>query len=544
MRLTTFYPDEPMQKSAILTLFFFLSFTTSFAFSETSHLSGKNRTAQLSKISPTNVRKLLIFATLYPDTPEAKEALSQAWSILSQKKSSSSPRIPPQFEQIALECIHLVEPDNHRPPPPDLSRTAIEYIHSIGSHLPNRKLQGYTSSSLDEVASLTPKEIDLVKALLLLEEKETTFSCIEASLDLLALEILASIGPHATFSEKVSALNTLLFHEMTFRYPPLSAAHENIAQFSELSSVLSSRKGICLGTSILYLCLAQRLDLPLTIFTPPGHIFLGYTTNAHIRVIETTARGVAFPLDSYLGITLRHVPSQDMKSAVGMVAFNKAGEFLQKNEWQEALDQYRLAKKFDNSESVLKMMALCELLLGNKTSSQRQAKELLKNLPEYSLEHDILLIDLSQGTLSPKVAQAFMKDSSNKKENLPERIKTFEHLLKESPKSQIVALHLANLWNEYGKTKEAIPLVESVAIGENTPLSIHYYLSHLYFERCDLVQARLHANKALEKAKKGGLVPKPLGELIRALQEESPDCADPSLLIYKQVHDSNHIRSS
>jgi len=495
-----------------------------FAFSTPLSIEEKNREAQFSKIPSNHFRKLIMFAALYPNTKQADEALQQAWSLLSTEKSSALHAIPPHFEEIALSCIHLVEPQAICPPSPELSQATTEYINAIGADLPNRKLRGYRAKSLDEVASLEPKEVDLARALLLVEGKESgTLSSIEAALDLLALEIIARIGPNASHQMKISALNTLLFHEMTFRYPPLSEGKAKPSQFSELSSVLSSRRGICLGTSILYLSLAQRLDLLLTVFVPPGHIFLGYEEENYTRVIETTARGIAPPLDSYLGLTLRKVPTQNMLATVGMVAFNRAAEHLHKKEWQKALEQYLLVKKFDKSNSTLTMIALCELLLGNKKRAGELSRELLKHPPDYQLEQDFLLFDLARGTLSPKAAQELIVHTSPKREELPERIEQFEKLVRENPKSAILSLHLASLWTEYGKTKEAIPLIESVALFDESPPSLHYDLSYLYYERFDLAKAHYHAQKALLKAQKNGVVPKPILQLILKIQQESPD---------------------
>jgi len=484
----------------------------------------KNREVQLSKIPHNHFRKLIMFAALYPETAEANEALQRAWSLLSGETSSASHVIAPNFEDIALGCIHLVEPQAICPPSPSLSKATIEYIDSIATKLPNRKLRGYTARTPEEVASLDPNEVDLARALLLLDGKESnSLSSIEASLDLLALEILARIGPKASPETKISAINTLLFHEMAFRYPPLSEGKEKAGQFSELSSVLSSRRGICLGTSILYLSLAQRLDLPLTIYVPPGHIFLGYEDGDHTRVIETTARGVAPPLESYLTLSLRKVPTQHMLAAVGTVAFNRAGEFLRKKEWEKALEQYRIVQKFDQSNSTLGMTSLCELLLGNTKRSQQLAQKLLNSPEEHQVEQDMLFLDLSRGFLSQKAAEEWIGTLSPKKEELPEKINQLKQLVEENPKSHSLPLYLADLWIEYGKSKEAIPLIEPIAMLNESPPSVHYQLSLLYYERADLVQASFHAKKALEKAKKSGMVPKPIRQLILKLQEESPD---------------------
>jgi predicted Zn-dependent protease len=169
------------------------------------------------------------------------------------------------------------------------------------------------------------------------------------------------------------------------------------------------------------------------------------------------------------------------------------------------------------------MIALSELLLGNKKRAEQLSKELLKHTPEHQLEQDFLLLDLAKGRLSPEAAQELIVNTAPKREELPERIEQFEKLVQENPKSAILTLHLASLWTEYGKIKEAIPLIESVALFDETPPSLHYDLASLYYERFDLAKAHYHAQKALLKAKKNGLVPKPILQLILKIQKESPD---------------------
>lgn len=94
----------------------------------------------------------------------------------------------------------------------------------------------------------------------------------EALIDLMALQILARLPKQASAEEKIIAINTFIFDEMGFRFPPHSLYAKDIDLYTFLPSVLDSRRGVCLGVSILYLCLAQRLELPLEMITPPGPV--------------------------------------------------------------------------------------------------------------------------------------------------------------------------------------------------------------------------------------------------------------------------------
>src|SRR5665647_1570782 len=105
----------------------------------------------------------------------------------------------------------------------------------------------------------------------------------------MALQILARLPPKASPQQKILKINELIFDEMRFRFPPHSLYAKDIDVYTFLPSVLDSHRGVCLGVSILYLCIAQRLDLNLEMITPPGHIYVRYRTTDQTINIETTA---------------------------------------------------------------------------------------------------------------------------------------------------------------------------------------------------------------------------------------------------------------
>ena len=127
---------------------------------------------------------------------------------------------------------------------------------------------------------------------------------------------LARLPIHATDEEKIRAISHFIFHEKRFRFPPHSLYAKDIDTYTFLSSVLDSRLGVCLGVSILYLSIAERLDLPLEIITPPGHIYIRYRKGEEIQNIETTARGIHLPNRAYLGINTRKLQERNKKQVI------------------------------------------------------------------------------------------------------------------------------------------------------------------------------------------------------------------------------------
>src|SRR6202044_1243325 len=123
---------------------------------------------------------------------------------------------------------------------------------------------------------------------------------------------------NATPQQKIDAINSFIFEEMGFRFPPHSRYAKDIDIYTFLPSVLDSRRGVCLGVSILYLCLAQRLGLNLEMITPPGHIYIRYHEGENIINIETTCRGIHMDSEDYLGINTRCLQMRNIKEVIGL----------------------------------------------------------------------------------------------------------------------------------------------------------------------------------------------------------------------------------
>jgi len=89
--------------------------------------------------------------------------------------------------------------------------------------------------------------------------------------------------------------------------------------FSKLTTVLDSKKGVCLGVSVLYLCLAQRLDLPLELSFHLVIFFVRHVTQESEINIETTARGINYPSENYLDVNTKLLKKADLKEVIGFI---------------------------------------------------------------------------------------------------------------------------------------------------------------------------------------------------------------------------------
>ncbi|MBS0655915.1 MAG: hypothetical protein JSR46_09070, partial [Verrucomicrobia bacterium] len=364
------------------------------------------RQALYQSLDPTSISQHLAFCELYGDTDEGRLALQHAWKLLSSHSELANNNLPPlSFPHNINSFISLINPSTHTSENLEISAETLSCIEQISKHLPNRKYKGYSAKTIEEVLALPSEEIDLSRAILLSQLPQTPEACHKmrsylATLDLMALQILARLPKEASADEKVRALNSLIFYEMGFRFPLHSAYSNQIDHFTFLPAVLESRKGVCLGVSTLVLCLAQRLDLPLEIITPPGHIYIRAQVNGTERNIETTLRGVHIHSDEYLGINTKKLHIRTLKEVIGMAHFNQASVWLAQSEWQKAADAYKEALRFTPEDRLTKMLYGCSLLLSDR---DQEAKVLLKQaqtIPQpFSISPDILVDDILLGNV-------------------------------------------------------------------------------------------------------------------------------------------------
>lgn len=286
-----------------------------------SPIYGASKTRTLyNSLDPKSISQHLAFYQLYPDSHEGKEALKQAWVLLSQQSGTTNYQQQPlTIPAINIDSIISLINKGSSADTPILSDSEYRMIQNLGNRLHNRTLKGFHATSEQEVLTLLPEEIDLARALFLSQFESTDDPLkeshrYEAVMDLMALQILTKTPLTATDQQKIHAINDFIFFDLGFRFPPHSLHVKDIDLYTFLPSVIDSRRGVCLGVSILYLCLAQRIGLPLEIITPPGHIYIRHRDGNKITNIETTARGIHIDCEEYLGLDTRSLQQRNMKS--------------------------------------------------------------------------------------------------------------------------------------------------------------------------------------------------------------------------------------
>lgn len=506
----------------IYKLFFLLSSTLCLLAAPSSRLD-----SLYLSLDPLSISQNLAFYELYPNTKEGNLALERAWHLLCQGGPiSSSPLILPKLDLQAIVSLITKQPLE---PAISLSSEQLTILNKISSSLHNRSLKGSKVWTEEEILSLPPEQIDLGRALLIyqFEEEEDPKAKIldyEASLDLMALQIRARLPQNASHLDKISHINKFIFQEMGFRYPPHSLDVKHIDLYTFLPSVIDSRQGVCLGVSVLYLCLAQRLDLPLEIITPPGHIYLRYPIEEGHLNIETTARGINLPSETYLGVGTKSLPLRNIKETIGLVFCNQASLYLRKQEFATTVKLYEKACLYVPDEPLFRLfLGMSYLFCGKK----KEGKEILSSIRSLHLSHSVSKETLPSDYLDGKVDIDSMKllfiSVDENHASLLEKEKALQKAIRKYPKFRAGILQLATTQLQLGKTSEALKLLHSYHAIDPTDATIEYYLSILSLQRLNYPQAWEFLKNAQSLTAAANHYPKALSSLEKELRVIYPD---------------------
>ena len=488
--------------------------------------AGETRSLQsiYTSLDPTSVFQHFAFYELYPDTPLGKESLQHGWHLL-----SATPK-----EQIlpSIDIRPLIEFVNRMPNTcnaPTLNEKQLQVIEEISQRLENRKLKGFGIWNMEELLALPSEQIDLARALLLAELEEDSpearikIRSYESEIDLMALQLLARFPSNPTPTQKLRVMNDLLFNEMRFRFPPHAMGIKEIDLYTFLPSVLDSRRGVCLGVSILYLCLAQRLGLHLEAITPPGHIYVRYRdpNTDEITNIETTARGINLPSETYLGIDTRSLQQRTIREVVGLAFMNQAAVSIN----EIAVKLYERARKFlPEDDYLLNMFLGFHYLYVNRIE---EGTALLKKIrgviPDHMISADTVSEDYLEGKTDADGIQAIFMEIDETRNSILKKQKAIQDVLVKYPDFRQGILHLAVTYLQLGREKEAIPHLRRYAELAPEDPTAQYYLSAIHFQRSNFNEAWHFLQKAEQILFRRKHDPRALKNLRKELQRACPE---------------------
>lgn len=481
-----------------------------------------------SSLDPLSVSQHLAFYELYPETKEGKDALKRAWQLL---RGGSLPeeKVVTSLPKVDIQAILSLVTRQSFDPPVKLNGEQLDLIEKISARLHNRKLQGHNIWTKEEVLQLPIEEVDLSRGLLIFQFDEASdpkeeIRQYEASIDLMALQIAARLSSNATHEEKIREINRFIFQEMQFRFPPHSLYANDIDLYTFLPSVLDSRQGVCLGVSILYLSLAQRLDLPLEIITPPGHIYVRYNNGRKITNIETTARGIDLPSEVYLGINTRRLQQRNIKEVIGLAFMNQAAVFWSRQDYAKTIALYEKALPFLSNDPLLKMfMGFNYLFTGKCGEGARLLREIRNITFDEAVSPETIPDDYLSGRIDADGIKAVFLPVDETRESIMKKQKELEQILKKHPQYRAGHLHLATTWLQLGRGSEAKEVLERYHKLDPHNSIVEYYLSVLCIERLDYNHAWTFLNQAESLVQARGHHPKVLQSIREGLRRVNPE---------------------
>jgi tetratricopeptide (TPR) repeat protein len=211
--------------------------------------------------------------------------------------------------------------------------------------------------TIRKISTMPDKEISLSGAVFLISARAALdFDCrkaedtlVEKELDRIAKRILASIGNGgaADPGKTVAAMNRVVFDEEKFVYDPAPGDPYNYL----LDRVLANKRGNCLGLTVVFLSLAERLGVPLSGVYAPSHCFARYEGNGFRINIETGAAGGERKDDWYarkfrIGEGRPYLRTLGKKEMIGVFLKSLGAAYSRQGREEEALRLYREAAAF------------------------------------------------------------------------------------------------------------------------------------------------------------------------------------------------------
>ncbi|MFA6916721.1 MAG: transglutaminase family protein [Parachlamydiales bacterium] len=480
------------------------------------------------KSLPSNsLKELLAFSVLYPETQQGQASIREVLSLLMEPNLISYEQIH-KASAAAPDLIRLSKalPGSFN----SCSEEALEIIENASGHLLNRRLAGYGITELTLAQRMAPDQIDLARALLLAEmgsspETLQHVRCYEAALDWMALQILLQLGPHATHEQMINAINAYLFQVLHYRFPAYRKYAKQIQNYSLLGKVIEARQGVCLGVSLLFACLAQRVGLPLQIITPPGHIFLRYETAQGYRNIETTAGGIHLEDENYLGIELEELPRRTVKETIGLAHLNTGSTYWQNGDYDKALEEYAKAKTYMGDDPLLQCFTGFCLCLSGRIEEGKKNLMRIRN-SNHPLMHQTKMIaaDFLDGRTDVEALKLVYVEVDKVRTEQEKHCNELMVMMERCPQFRAGWMKLAMTWMDMQREDKAIEAIEKSHQVDPNDLSVEYFLAQLSLSRQDYIQAwkyLLNAEKLAEKRVKPF---KPLKQLRSQL---SSCCAIP-----------------
>ncbi|GAX62652.1 hypothetical protein SCALIN_C38_0015 [Candidatus Scalindua japonica] len=180
----------------------------------------------------------------------------------------------------------------------------------------------YSGNALFEyLISEDDEHIGLAEVSLLLANEEHSeikiedyVECVDWYARMIKVRITDGDGPMS----KIKIINKFLFDELGFVYVQTGNLEDLY-----LNKVIDRRKGNCIGLTILYLSIAERLGLPLFGVNVPEHIFVRYDDGKQKINIEMGHKGMSLPDSFYVSNSVERFDEESITHGCYLQSLNK-----------------------------------------------------------------------------------------------------------------------------------------------------------------------------------------------------------------------------
>ena len=185
--------------------------------------------------------------------------------------------------------------------------------HGQAQHSDNKLFQ--------DLIQIDEQFLDIAETSLLIAKEEYSeikirdyVECIDWYARMIKARIMENDEPETI----VNTINEFLFDELGFTYVQTGNLEDLY-----LNKVIDARKGNCIGLSILYLSIAERLKLPLFGVNVPEHIFIRYDDGEQRINIEMGHSGMSLSDTFYVTHSIERFDKKSVDSGCFLMNLNK-----------------------------------------------------------------------------------------------------------------------------------------------------------------------------------------------------------------------------
>ena len=183
------------------------------------------------------------------------------------------------------------------------------------------QVQHSDNKLFQDLIQIDEQLLDIAETSLLIAKEEYSeikirdyVECIDWYARMIKARIMESDEPETI----VNTINEFLFDELGFTYVQTGNLEDLY-----LNKVIDGRKGNCIGLSILYLSIAERLELPLFGVNVPEHIFIRYDDGEQRINIEMGHRGMSLSDTFYVTHSIERFDKKSVENGCFLMNLNK-----------------------------------------------------------------------------------------------------------------------------------------------------------------------------------------------------------------------------